>query len=386
MAADQPSIAVLVDTATGWGRRLIRGVTSYARKHGPWHLHVEPHGQGEYLRLPPGWQGDGIIARLSTQRMVDALRKRRLPIVNVSSIDLPHARFPRVTTNYAAVAKLAVGHFAERGYRRFAYVGPLRFGYARTLADAFGRHVGEINAACEFVDYPQLSTLSRGWTGWRQRLGDWLARVEKPIGILCWATASGAHVIDACRFRGIAVPDDVAVLGGDDDPLICNTTSPPMSAVVTASAQIGHHAAARIERLIAGIRDSGKPELIDPIRITTRQSTDAISIDDLELRQAVTFIRQHAFEPITVDHVADAVPMSRRGLERKFRQRFDRSPLEDIRRIRLSRARELLAESDLPISKVAGMSGFGTPEYLATVFKSEYGITPLRYRSRVLAR
>lgn len=386
MPVEQPAVAILVDTATGWGRRLIRGVTSYALKHGPWHLQVEPHGQGEFLRPPPGWKGNGIIARVSTQRMADDLLKRRIPVVNVSSIDLPRAPFPRVINNYTAVARLAVQHFADRGYRRFAYIGPLRFGYARTLASAFQTQVGALHADCAIFDYPQFSALRRGWTGWRNRLAAWLDRLEKPIGIFCWATASGAHVLDVCRLRGISVPDDVAVLGGDDDPLICNTTSPPMSAVLTASEQIGYHAAARLEGFIKGRADDGVPELVEPIRVTVRQSTDAISIEDPELRQAVTFLRQHACEPISIDDVASAAAMSRRALERKFRLFFDRSPLEEVRRLRLTRARDLLAESDLPISRVADACGFGTPEYLSTVFKSEFGLTPLRYRSGVLAR
>lgn len=382
-----PTVAVLVGTATGWGRRLIRGVTSYALQHGPWHLYVESRGQAKVLRPPPRWKGDGIIARVSSRRMADELARYRLPVVNVSSITLPGCRFPHVTSDYDALAAVAVEHMADRGYRKFAYVGPLRFNYARTLADAFRAKAAAVaSARAEVFDYPHLSGLSRGWTEWRRRLGVWLTSLEKPVGIFCWATASGTHVLDACRVRGIRVPDDVAVLGGDDDPLICNTTSPPMSAVLTASEQIGFLAATRLDRLMRGRRDDGRPQLVEPVQVTVRQSTDAIAIEDEELRQAVVFIRRHAYEPITVTDVAAAAAVSRRMLERKFRQALNRTPLEEVRHHRLARARELLAGSDRPVSAVAAAAGFGTPEYLTHVFKREFGVTPLRYRSRVRAR
>jgi LacI family transcriptional regulator len=318
--------------------------------------------------------------------MADELARYRLPVVNVSSITLPECGFPRVTSDYDAVAALAVGHMADRGYRNFAYVGPMRFGYARTLAEAFQAKAATRDARVSLFDYPQLSGLSRGWAEWRRRLGGWLASLDKPVGIFCWAATSGTHVLDACRVRGLRVPDDVAVLGGDDDPLICNTTSPPMSAVLTASEQIGFLAATRLDRLMRGRRDDGRPQLIEPVQVTVRQSTDAIAIEDPDLRQAVIFIRAHAYEPIGVEDVAAAAAVSRRMLERKFRDTLDRSPLEEIRRHRLARARELLATSDLAVSAVAAAAGFGTPEYLTAVFKSEFGTTPLRYRSGVRAR
>ena len=380
---DGTHIAVLVDTATGWGRRLVRGVTNYARTRDAWHLWVEPRGQNEHLRVPHGWGGDGVVARVSTQRMADELAKLRVPVVNVSGIELPRARFPRVTTNYEASARLAAEHLLERGYRNFAYVGPLRHGFVRRHAGAFENVVRETGAACATFDYRHDLAHGALWAERQRELGDWLEHLPKPVGVFGWATSACTQVLDLCRARGVPAPDDVAVLAGDDDPLLCDTTSPPLSAVLVASEQIGFHAAARLDRLLQGQRDKGEQELLDPISVTTRGSTEAFAIEDADLRQAMIFLRQNAYRPLSIGEIADAVPMARRSLERKFRLMTGRTPLDEIRRLRLARVRELLAMTDRSVADIAEATGFGRPEYMTAIFRQAERTTPLRYRRRV---
>lgn len=159
-----------------------------------------------------------------------------------------------------------------------------------------------------------------------------------------------------------------------------------MSAVVMPAAQIGFHASRRLERLMQGKSDDRKDERLAPIEIVARGSTEALAIEDDELLAAVRYLRENVFGELTVQEVADSVPMTRRSLERKFRERIGRTPLAEIRRLRIARVKELLATTDLPIPKVAVASGYGTPEYMATVFKSETNQTPLKYRSATRAR
>lgn len=390
-------VAILVDTATDWGRRLVRGATNYAHNHGQWHLSVEPRGQGEHLAVPRGWRGDGVIARVGTPRMVRELNALDVPVVNVSAILLRGSDFPRVTTDNDAAAKMAAEHFLERGYRHFAYVGPLDLAHVRWHADAFGRAAETVQASFQVFNYklgtPGVDHDAEGGDGtaaWPERqreLGEWLARLPKPVGVFSWATEAGVRVLDVCRYRSLPTPDDVAVLGGDDDPLLCDTASPPLSGVLVASEQIGFQAAARLDRLMSadGRGDATEPaaELVRPIAVTTRGSTEALAIEDPELRAAMTFLRQNACEPIGVDEIADAVPMARRSLERKFHDLVNRTPLEEIRRLRLARVRELLASTDRSVADIAGASGFGTPEYMTAIFRRFEGVTPLRYRRRV---
>ncbi len=383
----EPQVAILVDTSTGWGRRLIQGVINYSMKHGPWHLWLEPRGRSEAGRLPSGWDGDGIIARVSTQRIADELSKLGKPVINVSGIELKRVEFPRVTSNYSATAHMVAEHFLERGYRQFAYVGPLRHNYVRVHAAAFQHEVELAGSRWHIFNDREPSSTSVRWQEHLEQLGEWLQRLPKPVGVFTWATSSGTHVLEMARRLGIAVPDEMAVVGGDDDDVVCNATVPALSSVLTASEQIGHRAAAMMDQVFAGHPvDNHHHETIEPIQVTARGSSEALAIEDIELRNAVIYLRQNAYKPITVDKVADSVPMTRRSLERKFRKWFQRSPLQEIRRLRIARARELLVMTDLSVADIAEASGFGTLEYMSTTFKEATGITPLRFRTQSRGR
>jgi len=375
-------VAVLVDTATNWGRQLIRGILSDSGTHGRWRLWLQPHGQAESLRLPAGWTGDGVIARISTEAMATRLASLRVPVVNVSAIEIRGAGFPRVTTDLHASARLAVEHFLDRGLRHFGYFGLPDLDYV-------ARHYGAFTAILEEAGYP-CSVFLRGrgtqpsGPGRRRRtnLREWLRERPKPVGIFTWSL-EGLAVLDACHAAGLHVPEEVAILNGVEDELICPAVHPPLSGIAGPSEQIGREAAALLHRLIQGQAPPDGPILLRPSYVVSRQSTDLLAIDDPELVAAIRFIRAHAAAPIQVESILREVPLSRRTLERKFLDVLGRSPAAEIRRVHLDRARQLLAETRLPIPAVAASSGFGSSEYLAYVFKAETGLTPLQYRSQV---
>ena len=378
-----PNVAVLVDTSSDWGRRLIDGVIGYAHKHGPWHLWIEPRGRSEHLTLPPDWSGDGVIARVGSRKMADALDRLDVPIVNVSGIKLKDRAYPTVTSDYPAIAEAAASHFIDRGFRNFAYVGPLKHAYVRGHRDAIydALEKAGIQGGLPYFDYRYQSVSNRGWARQHESLKAWITELPKPLGVIGWATTAASHVLDICRDLGIATPDDIAVLASDEDPLICEATSPPLSGVLVASQQIGFRAAERLDNIMQGQPDQGDVELIAPIEIITRGSTETFAIEDRELLKAVLYLRQNAYGPLTIQEVADAVPMTRRSLERKFKDAYGRTPLTELHRLRLARAKQLLAQTDQSIADVAESCGFGTPEYLATRFRKEVNTTPLRYRS-----
>lgn len=385
-ATDAPHVAILVETSTSWGRRLITGITNYAVKHGPWHLWVEPRGRTEAITLPREWAGDGVIARVGHQKLADELAGLGVPVVNVSGIELKHNPFPKVVSDYDASAELVAEHFLERGYRQFAYVGPLKRGYVRRHADAFRRVVEQTGYTWHEFHDREPATTSVAWSDHMEQLGNWLAGLPKPLGVFSWATSSGGYVLDVCRDRDIAVPDEVAVVAGDDDPVLCNATVPSLTGTLVASEQIGAHAAAWLDRLMHGEQDDLQAEEIAPIQVTTRGSSEALAIEDTELRSAVIFLRQNAYRPISVDEIANAVPMTRRSLERKFRRAVERTPYTEIQRLRLARVRELLARTDLSIAAIADRAGFSAPEQMTKVFRQAFETTPLRFRSSVRGR
>lgn len=369
-------MTVLVPASTGWGRGIIKGVAAFANRNGPWHLHVDP--DGGRRPLPHGWSGDGIIARLSTPKVAAAILETGVPVVNVSGIMLngPAAHVARVCNDLRASGELAASHLLDRGFQNFAYVGLPKLAYVhehqQSFADGLARagftcHVHALGAALETVGRPS-------------RLLQWLASLPKPVGVLTWANAQGRAVVDACRRARLLVPEDVAVLSGDDDELLCETCLPRLSAIAVSAEQIGEKAAELLQRMIDRRPLPPLPIAVPPIGIITRQSTDTLAIDHPDLVQAVGFIRDHATKPIHVEDVLRAVPISRRTLERAFQESLGRSPADEIRRVRLERAKQLLATTDMPVPKVAVASGFGNGGYLATVFKQATGMTPLKYR------
>ena len=372
-----PRVTVLVPAYLGWGRNIIKGIAAFANRHGPWHLHVEP--EGERRLLPQGWKGDGIIARISTPTVARAVLDTGVPVVNVSGIvlDGPAAQVPRVCNDRRASGFMAARDLIDRGFRNFGDVGPPKLSLVREHQEAFTAALDREGHACHSHALGNAMEKS----GQRSRLAEWLCGLPKPVAILTWSNLQGRAIIDACRQHDLLVPEDVAVLSGDDDAVLCESCFPQLSAIGVASEQIGEQAAALMQLLIERRPLPPTPILIPPIGIITRQSTDTLAVDNPDLVRAVGFIREHATRSIHVDDVLAAVPMSRRSLERIFQESLGRSPAQEIRRVRLERAKQLLATTDLPIPKVAVASGFGTGEYMATIFRQATGMTPLRFRS-----
>ncbi len=379
-----PHVAVLAQPSTAWGRRLIRGVIDYARQHGPWRLWTATGAKDDPLRLPAGWNGDGIIARLSTYAMARQVSMAKKPVVNVSRVLLKDVTFPRVSDDVDASARMSIEHFMDRGFKHFAYYGQRQISFLVNHRSAFIDALHALGQSCHVYQ-------SKKGAGWRQTqqkdIANWLISLPKPVGLLAWSVPDGQQIVDACRSVGLLVPEQVAVLAGDDDELMCEVCSPPLSGVAIASEQIGREAAALLSRLMQkgskSIPKTPKPILVPPQRIVTRQSTDTLAINDPDIVTAIRFIREHESEPIQVPDVLRAVPVSRSQLERKFVQFLGRAPASEIRRIHLQRAGQLLAETNLSIPDVAAASGFSSPEYLMHAFKSVYGVSPLKYRNRI---
>jgi LacI family transcriptional regulator len=375
-------VAVLVDTSTGWGRRLIYGIVQYGQVHGPWQFWIEPHGRHEHLRPPPGWQGEGIIARVSTPVMAKELREHGVPVVNISGIRLKDQPFPVVTTDQESVGKLAAEHFLDRGFRHFGYCGILKFSYVASQFHGFEEALKATGFTCDLYDNRHSGN---DWRSQQQDLIRWIRQLPKPAAILTWA-GKGRAVLEACSVMGVRVPEDVAVLDGDEDELLNYATNPPMSGVHVPSELIGREAAAMLDRLMSTKKHNEVPVLLKPTHVVVRQSTDTLAIDDPDLATAIRFVREHATEPIGVEDILRKVPIARRSLERRFEQILGRTPAAEIRRVRLETAQRLLIDTDMPIPGVAESSGFGSPEYLSYAFKRALGQTPLKYRSLMRAR
>ncbi len=379
-------VALLVDTATDWGRRMIRGIGRYATERGGWDIWLEERCQHAPGRLPPGWQGDGVIARVADRAMAGYLVDVPGVVVNVSAARIPGVDFPTVTADVAAAATLAVRHLLDQGFRHFGYFAPLGVSYVDIHYHSFKACLNDAGLDCSLFTARRGRAAKTTWQKHQEELELWLRELPKPVAIVTWTSERGREVLYACRALGLLVPEQVAVMGGDEDSLLCETCNPPLSGVELTSERIGYEAAGLLERMVHGEQRPKEPILLEPTRVVVRQSTDTLALTDPDLARAVAFIRAHASTPIQVSDILHEVPVSRSWLERRFQEVLGRSPAEEIRRVRLERTKQLLADTDMPIPQIAAAAGFNSREYLAHAFRQATGLTPREFRNRSQGR
>lgn len=379
----RPRVALMIETSTVYGRKLLQGITRYLRSHRSWSIFLE---QREVDTKPPGWlrswQGDGVISRWSNPRVTDALVRPGLVAVDLSD-RRPAFGLARINSDDRAIGRLAAEHLLERGFASYACCGFAGELWAVRRTEAFLEALARAGHAGRVYESPWRGAGAHVREDERARIGRWLQSLPRPVGVLASNDVRGIEVLNACQTQGLEVPDEVAVIGVDDDVLLCELCSPPLSSVVPNIEQIGYEAAALLDRLMDG-QPAGTPErFVPPSGVTTRLSTDVLSVGDPEFAAAVRFIRENACRRITVDDVLDHVAISRSTLERSFRIHLGRSPQAEIRANQLSRARQLLAETDHPIHRIAELVGYRHVEYFNVAFKREIGQTPGQYRRQV---
>jgi LacI family transcriptional regulator len=378
-------VAMLVSTGSGYGRGIIRGVSLYVRPVKPWVFHIGPP-QVDVVRWLRDWQPDGIIGQLGDVEVVRALRQLDRPLVSVSS-SVVDPEVPVVRLDNYAAGAMAAKHLMERGFRNFGYCGDVNRGHSPDRQRGFCDVMAEAGHDCAEYHY-QSNTTSGELSGWTWSVADeglreWLRALPKPAGVLAAQDYLGLILSEVCRQADVRVPEEVALIGVDNDELACELSYPPLSSVRSPTDRIGFEAARLLDRLMEGERAPAEAVLIQPGGVVARQSSDVMATEDPSLVAAIQFIRQHADQPIGVDDVLEAIPISRRALEMRFKSLLGRSPLAEIRRVHVEQAKRMLAETDLTLPSVARASGFNSPERLSVVFTQMTGMTPGTYRRQM---
>ncbi len=377
--ARRREVALLIESSNAYARGLLQGVVHYVREHQPWILHLKEQGRGDD---PPAWlekwRGDGIIARIETPVIARAIARTGLPTIDVSAARLL-PRLPWVETDDARIAALAADHLHERGFRHYAFCGDARFNWSRWREEAFCHEVRRLGFVCHAYTAGVSPEDSAAQI---DDIAHWLAKLPRPVGVMACYDTRGRQVLEACRRRAIAVPQEVAVVGVDNDELLCELSIPPLTSVIPNPQRTGYEAAALLDKWMRGTKAAGSAHRIPPLGVAARQSTDVLAIDDPAVAHAVHFIRDNACLGINVSDVLATVPLSRRSLEQRFRRLLGRTPREEIQQVRLDRVRQLLTGTDLPLYKIAERTGFEHVEYLSVMFKRVTRMTPSRYRNK----
>jgi LacI family transcriptional regulator len=376
-------IAILVEVDDTWGRSVIQGIADYAQTVGNWRLLIDPRNRWGHLCVPEGGEVHGVIARLKSRAMADHVRAANVATVDVDLITMSGETWAgRVCTDDVERARLALEHLRDCAFRRFAHFTPHRRGHSTLRGESFEAAVRAAGFHCDVYrsPYPARHKINRNEE--QRSISRWLARLKKPVAVFTADTHCGRRLADICLADGIAIPDELAIIAGDTDKLMCNVSPPSLSSVLLASWQIGYEAGKLLTKLMSRRRVPKKPILIRPLGVITRQSTDVLAIDDQDMVVAIRFIRERAVHGIRVDDVLRQVPLSRRALEMNFRKILGRSPAEEIRRVRIEKAKYLLSHSDMSMDRVAAASGFSSATRFGVVFREKLGLAPLAYRKQ----
>ncbi len=379
-ATKRPHVLLMIETTTSFGRGVLEGIGRYLVEHPPWSVQLDLR---ELQTTAPAWldrwEGDGIITRTATPEMVELIDRLGIPTVNLTDI-YGRQDLPSIWNDHDAIGRAAAMHFLELGLTQFAYCGFSDHHWSKLRHTGFKDKLAEHGYECASHASDWALAKHTGWEDQQEQIVGWLHDLPKPIGVMACNDFRGQHVLEACRTEKIAVPEQVAVLGVDNDHVVCDFCQPPLTSVIPAAERIGFEAAGMLSRLMNGEEMPSDHVTIQPLGIASRQSTDLLAIDDGSVAAALKIIRDRACQGLTVDQVLREVPIARSSLERRFRKYVGRSPQAEIRDVQLKKARRLLRDTDLPLAQIASLTGFKHSEYFSVVFKREVGTTPGRYR------
>jgi LacI family transcriptional regulator len=381
---DFQNVGLVLGSHGEFNRGCMRGVASFARVEAHWIFHaidlipaqVETLGRKKL---------HGVIALLVDEAMGDAVCGLGVPVVNVAKL---HNRMdlPRVDHDDVEIGRLAARYLLERGFRSFGFAGlpvlPYSLDRERGFVETVTAAGGDVSVL-KLVGQKEALRNASGWPEDETHVGDWLAHLPKPCGVMICSDWHGWKLAEVCRDRRLRVPEDLALIGVDNDEPWCSLSHPPLSSVVINAERIGYEAGALLHRLIANPA-LGPVEALQfpPITVITRRSSDTVAIEDPDVANAARFIRDNAAKVIMVDEVLETVATSRRSLERRFKSILGRTIGEEIMRVHVERAKELLTRTEMAMPQVAALSGFTNSKRFSETFRRETGLAPTQFRDR----
>ena len=359
--------------------RITHGIFRYAEEHGPWEIVSSPEGAALALEGLSGWDGDGIIAMLETGRQTEIAQQLSVPIINLTNSQKITA-IPTVASDQAAIGKMAAEHFLERNFRRFGYYGLKEVWYSRERLFGFRDRVQQEGYSVSIHETESSLLSAEPWKQDRRQLDEWLEGLSFPTGIFTAHDYRARMVLERCLDLGIRVPDEVAVIGVDDDPIVCDFSRPSLTSIRQDGETVGRRAAELLDHLLSG-GSAGADIFVAPGELVERDSTRVTAAEDPVLRKCLDVMEKHHAELVDIAWLVSRLGVSRRRLEKLFQEELGETPHVVLSGMRVERAKSLLVENPvMTLREVAAKSGFSEARRLSIVFQKFTGMTPRQFR------
>ena len=376
-------ILLFIESTTSFGRDILQGIASYANEGGHWM--VTMHEGGIHDATPSwlkNWKGDGLISRTDHPSSMAVLKQ--LSCHQVELLGDGADRPSEVAEDETVICQLAFEHFRDRALKHYAFYAYGNSWWILLRVQTYTnllKNEGIVCHLCEMKPKQRSNIVHPVWDErYMEPLTEWLRKLPKPVGLMTLYDYQSTLVIEACHRAGIAVPEEIAVLGTSNDMHICNISVPSISSVDPNAVRIGYEAARLLDLKMNGNPLPPLPILVNPKGVIQRRSTDMIAVEDPDVVAALIFIRNNVYSGITVMDIVQEVAISQSTLQRRFKKFFGRTPEQEMVRLRIVRAKELLRNTNLSVSHVASLSGFSSQEYFVKAFEHACGMTPARFR------
>ena len=370
--------------ALGWyDYRLHRGIEKFAQEH---HWHLSSNFAREKV-IPWGWEGDGILAWLGAgDDLAEFVRDTAKPTVDLS-FRRPHLRFARVLEDHAHAAQLVAEHFLSRGFRHFMFYNDEDNWSYLERGEGFVAALRRAGHDCEWLRWnqaPEYNTGREQWVRKRSWLAARLKQAPKALAVFAANDQHALEVLESCEIARLAVPEQVAIVGAENYLLAPDVMRTPISSVDTNLETLGYTGAALLEDLMNGKRTSARIIRVPAVGVITRKSSDLLAVKHKGVANGLRFIWEHFHEPIRVKDLLNVAGMSRRGLHKAFIENVGRTPGQELQRLRMEKAKRLLADSDHKIEVLASMCGYQSANSFSVAFKNTTGMTLSHYRKSVV--
>ncbi|MFA6402957.1 MAG: XylR family transcriptional regulator [Salinivirgaceae bacterium] len=377
-------IILLFDISEEYGKSLLTGITKYSKEHGPCLFcrmplyYRETLGMEKVVEFAKEWEADGIIAQLYNSSDIKKIIDARIPLI-AEDFKERFSDIPIITGGYIEAGQMGAGYFLNKGFKNFAFYGFKNIVWSRERAEGFEQYVSQHGYQVHYFEHEETPSREL-WHYKPSALSRWLISLPKPIAVMACDDERASHITEACKLAKIQIPEEVAVLGVDNDELTCNLSDPPLSSIALNMEQGGYETAKLMNLMIDNNQLNSYNVIVRPTHVITRQSTDITATTDKQISTALKFIHLNIDKNINVDDVLKQIPLSRRALENRFFKVTGSAVYKYICNLRIQKVTNRLLDTDKSIAEIALETGFSESKNLTRLFKQIKGTTPIKYR------